>query len=336
VIVTSRLQGRKPEEEAVNIQGLNTSGSTRHLGQAAVFLRLVAGAVGGSGIAQADPGCHGCSYGTNQDGGITTPTDHRTSPGHSDSDSDRDRGEQQRQAAAVESPTAAAEHSYDEVGINVAQPGTTIKGTDGNDVISVRDNEYNREVFINDRTVFVPRGPDEGLAIDGGEGDDIILGTAFDDNIHGGSGDDIIYGFDGRDELSGDGGVDTIFGNSGDDTIYGGTGDNRLYGNDGNDRLYGDSGSDDLYGGGGHDLLLGMEGKDRLFGGDGQDRLHGGMVAAREMMPSLVAQAPTRLSIPYLTPTGSSLIRLTPLNGDSETRCNVWKLISTLLNAFRL
>jgi Ca2+-binding RTX toxin-like protein len=131
--------------------------------------------------------------------------------------------------------------------------------------------------------------------IDGGAGDDTIIGFTTDANvvtyadapggvtvsldIHGpqntfnagvdtlsdirnlaGSAfGDVLTG-DGRDNMiSGGGGVDTIHGGGGNDTI------------NGDGALYGDAGIDSIVGGAGDDTLIGGAARDQLTGGDGAD-----------------------------------------------------------------
>src|SRR5262249_38079988 len=57
--------------------------------------------------------------------------------------------------------------------------------------------------------------------------------------IQGGAGDDTIVGGSGNDQLFGGDGNDTIYGDKGDDWIDGGAGADRLYGNNGDDVLMG-------------------------------------------------------------------------------------------------
>jgi len=88
-------------------------------------------------------------------------------------------------------------------------------------------------------------------------------------------------------EINGGGGNDNIIGTDGDDTIIGGDGHDTLKGGAGNDNLRGEEGNDKLDGGRGDDLLTGGQGDDVAFGGegndsyffnafDGQDTFHGG------------------------------------------------------------
>jgi Ca2+-binding RTX toxin-like protein len=153
------------------------------------------------------------------------------------------------------------------------------------------------------------------LVIDGGFGNDILLGSAGADNMIGSDGDDVLLGNGGVDTLDGstgdnllfqDGnnvttGVVTIFGNASDNTIVisrdaagailsngvaipGATVANtaliRVFGMGGNDTITFSEASGALpaamlFGGAGNDVLTGGSGGDFLFGGIGNDTLLG-------------------------------------------------------------
>lgn len=124
------------------------------------------------------------------------------------------------------------------------------------------------------------------VQLDGGDGNDLIVGS---------SGNDLLFGRAGNDTLQGLGGRDEIYGGDGDDTLQGGLGSDALYGEAGQDTLLGDEDSDALFGGAGddtldagvgvfgdvmhgddgNDTLRGGDGLDILFGDDGADRLEG-------------------------------------------------------------
>ncbi|MEY2622151.1 MAG: hypothetical protein RIT26_1971 [Pseudomonadota bacterium] len=69
-------------------------------------------------------------------------------------------------------------------------------------------------------------GP-QGYVIQGGDGSDLLTGSAFHDQIHGGNGQDQIVGGAGHDELWGDAGNDTLVGGAGDNYLNGGAGQDR-------------------------------------------------------------------------------------------------------------
>jgi len=66
--------------------------------------------------------------------------------------------------------------------------------------------------------------------VDGGPGDDTILGSSRDDVLFGNAGNDIIDGGDGTDVLIGSTGNDTLFGSNGRDVLFGGSGADSLHG----------------------------------------------------------------------------------------------------------
>lgn len=75
------------------------------------------------------------------------------------------------------------------------------------------------------------------VILDGGDGDDSLIGGALGDQLLGGDGEDALGGRDGN------------------DTIDGGNGNDRLYGELGNDRFNGGLGNDTMIGGAGIDTL---------------------------------------------------------------------------------
>jgi Ca2+-binding RTX toxin-like protein len=135
-------------------------------------------------------------------------------------------------------------------------------------------------------------GRGTGVAVEGGAGNDRVLGSdhAFNlvfgeegrDRVRGGGRRDILSGGPGDDKLRGLGRRDRVLGKGGDDTLSGGNGPDLVSGNAGNDRLFGDAGGDLLGGGPGMDRLFGGAGADTLVGGRGRDRLRGGPGRDRE------------------------------------------------------
>ncbi|HWM45154.1 MAG TPA: M10 family metallopeptidase C-terminal domain-containing protein, partial [Burkholderiales bacterium] len=105
------------------------------------------------------------------------------------------------------------------------------------------------------------------IAVEGGSGGQLIIGTSGDDSLTGGPGNDTIRGGAGWDTLDGAGG---------DDLIEGATGNDSLRGGEGNDTLLGEHDGDALEGGAGDDRLDGGLWFDSLSGGDGNDLLIGG------------------------------------------------------------
>ena len=129
--------------------------------------------------------------------------------------------------------------------------------------------------------------------IDGGKGDDRLIGGWGDDHLRGGDGNDVLQGRGGRDTYEGDGGTDTIdYSDHGTPVTAnfdgvandGAAGENELVpadaeylvGGQGGDTLTAASGGSTLDGGPGPDLLIGGPGADTIFGGRDGDELRGG------------------------------------------------------------
>jgi Ca2+-binding RTX toxin-like protein len=86
------------------------------------------------------------------------------------------------------------------------------------------------------------------LRVDGGAGNDTIVGGGGDDVLDGGTGDDTIRGGPGNDQIFGGGGDDVLVGGQGNDTVSGDGGADTFAWNPGD-------GSDAIDGGAGQDLL---------------------------------------------------------------------------------
>lgn len=115
--------------------------------------------------------------------------------------------------------------------------------------------------------------------LDGGAGDDLVVGQAGDDTLHGGAGDDVLSGRQGNDFASGGADNDQVNGDAGDDFLRGGEGDDALSGGDGNDILLGEGGIDALAGDAGRDVLIGGRQGDQLLGSSGDDLLIAGITS---------------------------------------------------------
>ncbi|SDZ77423.1 calcium-binding protein [Rubrimonas cliftonensis] len=123
------------------------------------------------------------------------------------------------------------------------------------------------------------------VVLDGGDGDDRIIGSAFREWLIGGDGDDVLRSGDDDDRIScgagddvalaGDG-DDTVFGQSGADTVKAGLGDDLIDGGDGDDVLFAWRGDDSIDGGAGDDFIRGGIGDDLIEGGAGNDRIVAG------------------------------------------------------------
>ena len=88
--------------------------------------------------------------------------------------------------------------------------------------------------------------------------------------INGGNGKDVIKGSALKDQISGKGGGDKLYGLGGDDILYGGTGNDKLYGGGGSDTLFSGSGLDYLYGDDGDDIFQDIV-NSYAYGGIGND-----------------------------------------------------------------
>lgn len=122
------------------------------------------------------------------------------------------------------------------------------------------------------------------VVVEGGDGNDTLIGHAGVDSILGGrghdsisagSGNDTLLGGDGNDTLRGEAGRDLLRGEKHNDQLLGGDGDDTCDGGAGEDTLSGEAGNDSLLGTTGNDLLSGGDGRDKIIGGDGHDRLEG-------------------------------------------------------------
>ena len=109
----------------------------------------------------------------------------------------------------------------------------------------------------------------------GGQGDDVIEGEAGDDSLFGGSGNDRIEGGSGHDSMGGGSGGDTLIGNTGRDSMNGSAGKDRLIGSGGADHIEGGNGRDNISGNGGNDTVMAGLGNDVVTGGRGDDELYG-------------------------------------------------------------
>lgn len=135
--------------------------------------------------------------------------------------------------------------------------------------------------------------------LNGGDGDDLIIGRGDGDNFHGGQGNDTLDGSEGINDnanyntgqeftgvnvnldtgiaTDGQGGTDTLIGIEGvngsvfDDVLVGNASPNFITGAQGNDSLEGGDGNDNLHGDDGNDVLDAGLGNDWLSGGAGDD-----------------------------------------------------------------
>ena len=141
----------------------------------------------------------------------------------------------------------------------VCRASLVIQGDDGNDLLSA----------LNAKAGVIR------LLIEGGSGNDTLIGSLGGDTLDGGAGSDRLKGGNGNDVLQGGTSADSINGENGDDTLLGGDSNDSLAG-DGADTLNGDAGNDSLAGGIGNDVLNGGASSDTARGGDGDDTINGG------------------------------------------------------------
>ncbi|MDB5319040.1 MAG: cya 2, partial [Phycisphaerales bacterium] len=168
-----------------------------------------------------------------------------------------------------------------------------ISGLLGNDRI-----EFLSGIGGIDVSALSARSSDFIGVIDGGQGNDSLIGTAGRDRLDGGRGSDLVQGLGGDDRLFGDGGTgqgdaidfDRLFGGQGNDDLVGGQGTNSLYAWS-QDPAVGEFGvfvdpltgalHDDSGGGQfvledtGMNRMLGSPNNDKLFGGTGLDFMYG-------------------------------------------------------------
>ncbi len=164
-----------------------------------------------------------------------------------------------------EGPSEVEELLQDNANILTAVlDGTPMQGGDGEDLL--------QGSAVGD---LLNGGAGDDL-LDGGDGHDQLWGGDGDDALLGGAGLDDLIGENGDDRLAGEDGADGLFGQNGDDTLSGGIGDDTLVGGNGDDMLLGDEGDDSLAGVAGDDLMVGGDGHDTLMGGTGDDLLIGG------------------------------------------------------------
>jgi Ca2+-binding RTX toxin-like protein len=135
----------------------------------------------------------------------------------------------------------------------------TVTGTPGADLIVVAQTKD--QIIANDngaiaRYALVSVGR---IDIDGGDGNDrIICNVHLPTRVQGGAGNDLIVGGSAADILFGNAGNDIIIGRGGGDFIHGGPGINRLAGGDGDDTFNAFGRDDRVDGGAGSDTLLAL------------------------------------------------------------------------------
>jgi hypothetical protein len=166
-----------------------------------------------------------------------------------------------------------------------------VDGTNGDDRLALRLQVGNPAVLQIDvgddgsAEFSVPRAQVERLSVDGGNGDDSlridesngVFTDAIATTIEGGNGNDRLVGGAGAMTLSGGNGNDVLFGGAGPETLIGGNGDDLIDGNKGNDVGLLGNGNDTFVWdpGDGSDVVEGQNGTDTMLfnGADAAERV---------------------------------------------------------------
>lgn len=130
-----------------------------------------------------------------------------------------------------------------------------------------------------------------GTTLDGGAGNDSVLGSASVDVIIGGDGDDTLIGNAGNDTIMAGTGNDSVDGGAGNDGLSGFSGNDQIIGGADNDTIYGGSGNDTLTGGDGADTIVGGAGGDSVNGEGGTDKVLGGSGSGANPFDSVIGSA---------------------------------------------
>ena len=148
-------------------------------------------------------------------------------------------------------------------------PAIVVNGTGKNDKITItqgskgvvvsdgkkstRINKSVKTILVNASSgndiIVVGKSVKLNVWVDGGNGDDVIVGGSGRDTLCGGKGCDWIAGGANNDLLAGQDGCDSLFGNAGNDALIGGNGDDTLVAIGGGDQdsLEGDAGFDSFW-----------------------------------------------------------------------------------------
>ncbi len=218
-----------------------------------------------------------------------------------------------------ENQSSAADFENGDFGITLYDPAAadrTLTGTSGDDTTGAlafqNEGRYYFSGTISGDQPSYDLYPDWGefflvgtippeIKIDGGDGNDQLVGLAGSDYIIGGSGNDQIFGefeWTSNDPVQYallnpwgmTGQADILLGEAGKDIIAAGYGDDAVSGGDDNDFLTGGAGNDTVGGDSGNDVVTGPIGDDLLLGGDGNDLLYGdGSLEAGLLIPADIA-----------------------------------------------
>jgi uncharacterized delta-60 repeat protein len=140
----------------------------------------------------------------------------------------------------------------------------TVEGTDQRDSVAFDVATSAQGTFlqvkVNGRVKLFPIDSVHAIVASGGEGDDVLTVAAavsVPAQLNGGFGDDVIVGGAGDDDLRGDDGNDHLTGGAGNDHV----GFNAV------GPLNSEPGDDILFGGAGEDWMVGGHGTDQIYGG---------------------------------------------------------------------
>jgi Ca2+-binding RTX toxin-like protein len=157
---------------------------------------------------------------------------------------------------------------------------TVLDTNAANDIATISQTNGSISVSLNGGPALVFSQTDVvDINVSLGNGHDIVVvgpNILVPVTINGGGGNDLLIGGGGRSVLIGGNGNDILWGANGNDVLLGGEGNDDLFGGGGNDALVGGGGNDIVSGGTGRDLLIGSQNDDLLAGGNDEDILIGG------------------------------------------------------------
>jgi Ca2+-binding RTX toxin-like protein len=153
---------------------------------------------------------------------------------------------------------------------SLASGTLTVNGTSAIDTIAFSISAGGLNVIANRSTVAgSPFNGVRRIVVNGNDGDDRIDASALNVpvTLNGGNGNDTMIGGKGDDVLNGGNGNDVLDGGDGDDSLFGGANDDVLTGGPGLDSMKGDDGNDTINAADGLSDLL-------VDGGAGNDTIH--------------------------------------------------------------
>ena len=173
-------------------------------------------------------------------------------------------------------PGASVDGGAGDDTLRTGQNNDTIVGGEGNDLIN--GGQGSNDLSGGEGDDIIRFGGTGDSTVTGGNGDDFLDGSFLNDDmnyyyyygrnaadIDGGSGNDTVLGTNGADVIAGQDGNDSVLAGGGTDEIFGGDGDDILTGGRQNDTIDGGAGDDFIFGALGADVARGGEGADRFF-----------------------------------------------------------------------